>query len=191
MLQWPATGGPRMHPMQQVLFLFVLIGAVGFGLARYFDHTSKPATGNAAATNALAMATTPLPEPRQSSSAYRTVTLRSDGLGHFQVEARVDGRHIEFMVDTGASMIALRESSAARIGIHPRMSDYTIKTQTANGIGRAARVRLNYVEIEGITVRDVQAFVVPDEELAANLLGMSFLSRVKWTHDRGRLVLEQ
>jgi aspartyl protease family protein len=71
------------------------------------------------------------------------------------------------------------------------MSEYTVKTQTANGIGKAARVQLNYVEIEGITVRDVEAFVVPDDALATNLLGMSFLSRVKWTHERGKLLLEQ
>jgi aspartyl protease family protein len=63
--------------------------------------------------------------------------------------------------------------------------------QTANGIGKGARVRLDRVELNGITVRDVDAVVVPDEALSTNLLGMSFLSRVKWTHDRGRLVLEQ
>ena len=50
---------------------------------------------------------------------------------------------------------------------------------------------LNRVEVNGITVRDVMAFVMPDEGLSTNLLGMSFLSRVKWTHDKGRLVLEQ
>ena len=50
---------------------------------------------------------------------------------------------------------------------------------------------LNRVEVNGITVRDVQALVMPDEALGVNLLGMSFLSRVKWTHDKGRLVLEQ
>ena len=50
---------------------------------------------------------------------------------------------------------------------------------------------LDRVEINGITVRDVRAMVVPDEALSTNLLGMTFLSRVKWTHDRGRLVLEQ
>ena len=105
--------------------------------------------------------------------------------------SRVDGRLIDFMVDTGASMIAMRESSAARLGIFPKPSDYTVKTQTANGVGRAARVTLNRVELNGINVRDVEAFVVPDEALSTNLLGMSFLSRVKWTHDRGRLVLEQ
>ena len=52
-------------------------------------------------------------------------------------------------------------------------------------------MQLDRVEVNGITVRDVEALVVPDEALSDNLLGMSFLSRVKWSHDRGRLVLEQ
>src|SRR6476660_4189057 len=106
-------------------------------------------------------------------------------------QARVDGRWIDFLVDTGASLIALRESSAAKLGIHPSARDYSVKMQTANGVGKAARIQLNSVEVNGITVRDVEAFVIPDEQLSTNLLGMSFLSRVKFSHDRGRLVLEQ
>ena len=174
--------------MRQFLFLFAVMAAVGLGVARYSDH-AKPG-----ATNAMAMAAKPEPksEPaRAVSSNYRTVTLNSDGRGHFQVEARVDGRSIDFLVDTGASSIALRESSAAKLGIHPSARDYSVKMQTANGVGKAARVQLNRVEVNGITVRDVEALVVPDESLSTNLLGMTFLSRVKWTHDRGRLVLEQ
>jgi aspartyl protease family protein len=141
----------------------------------------------------MAMATKPaaVAPPQSHSGGYRTVTLNSDGRGYFEVTARVDGRSIEFLVDTGASSIALRESSAARLGIHPAARDYTIKTQTANGVGKAAPVTLDRIEINGITVRDVRAMVVPDEALSTNLLGMTFLSRVKWTHDRGRLVLEQ
>ena len=119
------------------------------------------------------------------------MTLNNNGRGYFEVEARVEGRSIEFLVDTGASSIALRESSAAKLGIHPAARDYTIKTQTANGVGKAAPVMLGRIEINGITVRDVRAMVVPDEALSTNLLGMTFLSRVKWTHDKGRLVLEQ
>ncbi len=118
-----------------------------------------------------------------------TVTLSNNGRS-FQVEARIDGRSIDFIVDTGASAIALRETSAAKLGIHPAARDYTIKMQTANGVGKAARVQLDRVEI-GITVRDVAAVVVADEALSTNLLGMTFLSRIKWTHDRGKLVLEQ
>jgi aspartyl protease family protein len=173
--------------MRQALILFVAAAAVAVGAARHFDRA-----GPSGADRAMAMgSTTAAPAARQESSAYRTVTLRSDARGHFKVEARVDGRTVDFLVDTGASMIALNERSAARLGIHPRAGDYTVKTQTANGVGRAARVRLNRVEVDGITVRDVEAFVIPDRQLSTNLLGMTFLSRLKWTHDRGRLVLEQ
>ena len=119
-----------------------------------------------------------------------TVTLSNNGRG-FQVEARIDGRPIDFIVDTGASAIALRETSAAKLGIHPAARDYTIKMQTANGVGKAARVQLDRVEINGITAHDVAALVVADDALSTNLLGMTFLSRIKWTHDRGKLVLEQ
>jgi aspartyl protease family protein len=139
-----------------------------------------------------AVASNASPPPRQENNyGSRTVTLQSDGRGHFQVQARVDGRWIDFLVDTGASLIALRESSAAKLGVHPSARDYSVKMQTANGVGKAARIQLNSVEVNGITVRDVEAFVIPDEQLSTNLLGMSFLSRVKFSHDRGRLVLEQ
>ena len=47
------------------------------------------------------------------------------------------------------------------------------------------------VEVGNIVVRDLPALVSPDEALGVNLLGMSFLSRVRWTHERGKLILEQ
>jgi aspartyl protease family protein len=173
--------------MRALLIICCLFVALGIGLVQRLDRSA----GKTSRASAMVTPNSAAPAPRQVSTAYRTVTLRSDQRGHFQVEARVEGRPIEFMVDTGASMIALRETAAARLGIHPAARDYTVRTQTANGVGRAARVMLNRIEIDGITVRDVEAFVVPDQQLAVNLLGMSFLSRVKWTHDRGRLVLEQ
>jgi aspartyl protease family protein len=172
--------------MRQILAFMLLMGVGAIGAARYLEHVANP-TGNAMAVTATAR---PAPAPAVSPG-IRTVTLNNDGRGHFQVEARVEGRSIDFLVDTGASTIALRESSAAKIGIHPSPSDYSVRMQTANGVGKAARVRLDRVEVADILVRDVDALVVPDEALSTNLLGMSFLSRVKWAHDRGRLVLEQ
>jgi len=129
--------------------------------------------------------------PAQENTNFRSVKLNRADNGHFEVEARVDGRRLEFIVDTGASHIALRESDAARLGIRPVPRDYTVKVNTANGVGRAARVELRSVEIRGIVVLVLLAFVHPDEALSVNLLGMSFLSRVRWTHERGKLVLEQ
>jgi aspartyl protease family protein len=172
--------------MRAVLICLCVLAAVATFASQQFDKWNK--AGRPAIMTASAKPAAPAP---QTSASGRTVTLQSDRLGHFQVDARVDGRAVDFMVDTGASVIALRESSAAKLGIHPARREYTAKASTANGVIAAAPVMLNRVEVNDITVRDVQAFVMPDEGLSTNLLGMSFLSRVKWTHDRGRLVLEQ
>jgi aspartyl protease family protein len=177
--------------MRQVVYAFIFMAVAGLILVRQMEK-SKPAGGDGA--NAMAMATKKPGSPPPASSSnnnYRSVTLLSDRLGHFQTNLQVDGRAIDFLVDTGASSVALRESDAARLGIHPSARDYNVMMQTANGIGKAARVRLNRVELKGITIYDVQAVVVPDAALSTNLLGMSFLSRVKWTHEHGKLVLEQ
>ncbi|MEJ0074933.1 MAG: TIGR02281 family clan AA aspartic protease [Alphaproteobacteria bacterium] len=133
----------------------------------------------------------PAPQQRQSAN-YRTVTVQGDRLGHFQVEGSVDGRRLDFMVDTGASMVALRERDAAKLGIFPAPRDYTGRTSTANGVIKVAPVRLPSLEVNGIRVYDVQAAVLPDEALGVNLLGMSFLSRVRrFEMANGRLVMEQ
>jgi len=180
----------RVGSMRAIVCFFIFIAVVCAGLSRQIsDALTKPG-----AAEAVAMAVAPRrapPQPRQIAGAYRTVTLNDNGHGYFGVEARVEGRSIEFVVDTGAMSVSLRETAAAKLGIHPTPRDYTVRTQTANGVGRAAPVTLNSIEINGITVRDVRALVAPDEALKVNLLGMSFLSKVKWSHDRGRLVLEQ
>ena len=132
------------------------------------------------------------PEPAPQTANYRTVTVRSDRLGHFQVEGSVDGRRLDFMVDTGASVVALRERDANKLGIFPAARDYTGRSSTANGVINVAPVRLPSLEINGIRVYDVQAVVIPDQSLSTNLLGMSFLSRVRrFEMANGRLVMEQ
>jgi aspartyl protease family protein len=130
----------------------------------------------------------PAPQPQAN---YRTITLMADRGGHFQVEGAVDGRRMEFLVDTGATVVALRERDAAKLGIHPSPRDYTGRTSTANGVIAVAPVRLSSLEIKGIRVYDVPAVVIPDDSLGANLLGMSFLSRVKFQMANGRLTMEQ
>lgn len=141
-----------------------------------------------AAANAVVVA--PAPQQQQDANS-RSVTIKRGDNGHYMTEAVVDGRRIDFMVDTGASVIALRERDAARLGIHPVANEYTAQVSTANGVVRAARVELNRVEVGGVEVRNVAALVLPDEALGQNLLGMSFLSRLRWEQRNGKLVLEQ
>ena len=122
----------------------------------------------------------------------RAITLAPDNHGHFRVDGRVDARPMDFIVDTGATMVALTARDAETLGIHPAPGDYTIGVSTANGNARAAPVTLNRVEIGSITIRDVSAMVMPDGALSQNLLGMTFLSRLhRYEYSNGRLVLEQ
>jgi aspartyl protease family protein len=96
------------------------------------------------------------------------------------------------MVDTGATVIALRKSDAARLGYHPTPRDYIYQVHTANGTVRVAGIKLDMVEVGGVMVRDVAASVSPDEALGENLLGLSFLSRLRrFEYRDGRLVLEE
>ena len=130
--------------------------------------------------------------PREPVSSGRSLAVERERDGHFHIDSRVNGRFIATLVDTGASMVVLRETDAANAGIRPRPSDYTAMVSTANGKVKAARATLDRVEAGGITVYDVPALVLPDDVLSTNLLGMSFLSRLKrWEVADGRLVLEQ
>jgi aspartyl protease family protein len=127
-----------------------------------------------------------------TSEDSRSVVIAPASNGHFQVEGRIDGRRMDFMVDTGASVIALTERDAAMLGIHPAESEYVAMVRTANGTVRAAPVQLDMVEIDDIVVRDVAAMVMPDGALSDNLLGLSFLSRLhRYEYSGGKLVLEQ
>jgi aspartyl protease family protein len=173
--------------MRSVLMLAVAAMVAAVVVPRYLTNfgTARPHPTVMAAQPAAAPAA---PTPVDS----RSVVVSRNSQGHFQLDARVDGRRLTFMVDTGASMIALTADDAASLGIHPSASDYTVLVKTANGTARAAPVELDRVEVEDITVRNVSAMVMADGALSDNLLGMSFLSRLhRWEFADGKLVLEQ
>ena len=172
--------------MRQLLFFAAVLLVAGGFAARYAEQAVMARPGSQASVAQQEY------EPREPASSGRSITLDSDRQGHFEVEARVEGRFVDFLVDTGASLVVLRESSAAMAGIRPQPNDYTATAVTANGKIKAARATIERIEVGGITVYDVPAMVLPDEALARNLLGVSFLSRLKrYEYANGRLVLEQ
>lgn len=97
--------------------------------------------------------------------------------GHFWAEADVDGRRVRFLVDTGASAVALTPEDARRLGLDPASLDYEYSVQTASGQARAAQVKLDSVSIAGARVDDVEAFVI-ETGLETSLLGMTYLGRL-------------
>jgi aspartyl protease family protein len=173
--------------MRQILLFAIAAMVIAGILPRVMSHVGEEQVAVAKpATRAE-----PVQKP-QTQSGYRTVTVESGRGGHFEVEGAVDGRRLDFLVDTGATVVALCERDANRLGIFPRPSEYTGRTSTANGVIAVAPVRLSSLEVNGIRVYDVAAVVIPDKSLSGNLLGMSFLSRLRrFEMANGRLVMEQ
>jgi aspartyl protease family protein len=171
--------------MRNLMICAAILIGLGTFMAQMADKMSPAA---ASATTA----------PRQASvetvaqASGRSISIPRDARGHFRADGRIDGQRVDFMVDTGASMVALNEKSAARFGLRPSRGDYNATVSTANGTIKAARTRIAVIELGGIVVRDVDAMVLPDAALSENLLGLSFLSKLKrYEYASGKMVLEQ
>ncbi len=172
--------------MRSVLTFAALAITAGVVVPKYAAQLHTPAP---APTMMAAHSETPAPA---NSSDSRSVVIPPGPNGHFEVAGEVNGRRLDFMVDTGASVIALSARDAAMLGIHPAESDYRAMVRTANGTVRAAPVTLDRVEIDDIVEYNVGAMVLPDGALSDNLLGLTFLSKLrKFEYSDGRLVLEQ
>ncbi len=115
----------------------------------------------------------------QGDAGASAVRLRKRDDGHFVARAQVNGEALQLMVDTGASSIVLRPVDAERAGIDLAGLVYSVPVSTANGTAYAAPVRLSRVSIGPLEVRDIPALVAKPGVLDENLLGMSFLSKLK------------
>lgn len=167
----------------------VITAAILAGAGTFMAQMANKMTPAAASPNVAAQAA--LAEPRPEAEFHR-LKIPRDLRGHFATEGRIDGQRIHFMVDTGASVVALNESSAARFGLRPTPNQYTSRVTTANGMVKAARTQIAMIDLGGLVVRDVDAMVLPDEALSENLLGLSFLSKLKrFEYSNGQMVLEQ
>ncbi|MDH4981551.1 TIGR02281 family clan AA aspartic protease [Hyphomicrobium sp. D-2] len=146
----------------------------------------QAADSNAPRQNATAAAA------QQPTASGTVVELAAQDNGHFNTHAEINGRPVEVMVDTGATMVALSYEDAERAGLYLRDQDFTRSVHTANGVARVAPVTLDRVSIGGITVRNVPAAVTEPGRLKTSLLGMSFLSRLsRFDMRQGRLVLQE
>lgn len=98
--------------------------------------------------------------------------------GHFITDAEINGNSISVLIDTGATAVALSYQDASDAGLRPGSLEYDVPVATANGMAKAARVKIGRIEIDGVKVEDVEGFVMPEGTLTGTLLGMSFLSRL-------------
>lgn len=125
----------------------------------------------------------------EAASAGQVIVLPASQGGHFVAQGQINGRQVQFVVDTGATNVALSQSEANRIGLDWKNGPRSL-TQTANGTVPVHQVMLSSVKIAGIEVANVRATVVP-AEMPMVLLGNSFLDRFAMRRDGDIMRLEK
>ena len=121
-----------------------------------------------------------------SARGTRIVLMAGSG-GHFMTAGQINGKAVQFMVDTGATSIAMSSLDAERAGINYK-SGQPVNMSTANGMAQGYRVKLASVRINDVEVYDVDAVVTP-QAMPFMLLGNSYLTRFQMTRDNDQMTL--
>jgi aspartyl protease family protein len=160
--------------MTRTRMLKSLALAVAFTAAAGFPGLSSNAADKAPALRLMAM-----------------TELEAVNGGHFVTKADINGRDIIVLVDTGATAVALSWEDAQNVGLKPKSLKFDVSVSTANGVAKAARVKLKHVMIDNVKVRDVDGLVLQEGAMKGTLLGMSYLGRLRsFSMSGGRLVLK-
>jgi aspartyl protease family protein len=155
--------------------------------AGFFESNPEPPVVAGQATP-IVRAEKKAPEALQG----RKVRIEADQRGHYSADFKLNGRTTDAMVDTGATLVAINETTARRIGIALKQSDFVYNVSTANGTVRAASATIHEIQIGKIYVKDVEAAVLEDKALSGTLVGLSFLQKIRRYHvDSDGMVLEQ
>ncbi len=175
--------------MRGLLFASAAIVVVAVSAPHLFTrYMDAPSSSGPSRTSAEARERST--EPRQASGRVYEIEAARDG--HFYVDADINFRPVRLLVDTGATVVALRESDAMTAGIRMHASEFRHPVQTANGTTNAAEALLDSVAVADIEVRNVRALVLPDDQLAISLLGGSFLHGLeRFEVSGGSLILEE
>ena len=127
-------------------------------------------------------------DPGGSTSGSRIVLPAGSG-GHYSGLGSINGHPIQFVVDTGATTVAMGADVAAQLGLDPK-DGKAVGAMTANGVIAARQITLTSVRVGDVTVYNVEAMVVP-QTMPVVLLGNSFLSHFQMHSDSSSLVLDK
>ena len=118
----------------------------------------------------------------------KEVVLQRNKYGHYVTSGQINGQPVTFILDTGASGVAIPQAVARRLGLRRGQA---FSTQTANGMSTSYAARLDLVSVGDITLEDVQAGISPGLQMEQVLLGMSFLKHIEFTQRGDTLILRQ
>ncbi len=120
-----------------------------------------------------------------------TAKIWRDQSGAYTTVGSINGRTVNFLVDTGATAVAMHANQARRLGISYRIDGNPIYVNTASGTARAYDVTLDRVQVGDISISQVRGFVIDTDGPPRVLLGMSFLNRVTMEDQGDLLMLQQ
>jgi aspartyl protease family protein len=162
----------------RIALIGVLVAGAGIGLLLPQDKGAvMPSAPAPAADGAAAAVTASRPAASPARASWGGETRLSPGPGgHFHTTALVNGQPVEFIVDTGATAIALTIDDARRIGIPVNEGSFEVVGSGASGPVRGQLIMLNSVSVDGKEVRTVRGAVL--EGLGVSLLGQAYLSRI-------------
>lgn len=126
---------------------------------------------------------------RFAATSAASITIASDELGQYRIRGAINGHYVGFLVDTGASVVAMSERQASALGIDYLGSAQVGSVATAQGEAKSYFVDLDTVNVGGIEGRNVKAAVIEGDYPTEVLLGMSYLRSVAIKENAGVLTL--
>jgi aspartyl protease family protein len=128
---------------------------------------------------------------RYSDPEQVSAKIWRDLSGAYTTVGSINGRTVNFLVDTGATAIAMSTADARRLGVAYKLEGNPIDVNTANGRAPAYEVELDRVQVGDIVLRNVRAFVIKNADPGHILLGMSYLNKVKMENQGSVLLLKR
>lgn len=163
----------RMGTVMQVLAWLVLLGLGVFYFSDLLDAQYNP-------NQSL--------QTHYAEGGIREVVLERNKFGHYVTSGQINGKPVTFMLDTGATGVAIPETMASYLGLQRGRA---FPTQTANGMSTSYAANLDLVSVGAIELQDVPAGITPGLQTDEILLGMSFLKHIEFTQRGNTLILRQ
>ena len=157
----------------RLLSILLACVLIAISVAWLSDRIDTPANTSPEAPQTVTLAPSP-----QEEIPPNAASIRRESDGHFWTRADVDGSNMKFLVDTGASVVALTWNDAKRLRLKPEELDFNWTISTANGKTTAASVLIKSISIGNVEVENVEAVVLHADDLQNSLLGMSFLGEL-------------